>query len=201
MLHLDLALFFRSEELHDGRLDDGYKRHVGIGRHRDCTEEFRREFSSQEDGGGTIRTTYDGDGARILDGEADRIHRSGEPESPDQGGEDSKLRGGAKQGGLGVGQERPEVGHGAHPHENEQREHPRINAEIEDHVEEPALLGHPAVGNVREDSAEPDRDEQKRFKLLGNAEVDQEKAHDHHHEHQEPGEAIGEITVQSGTFP
>ena len=55
-----------------GGLDHRNKGHVGVSRHGDGSHEVGRELRRQEDGGGTVGTTDDGDGTCLVRHKAER---------------------------------------------------------------------------------------------------------------------------------
>ena len=73
--HDDLALLLGGQQLHDGRLDDGHQRHVGIRRNRDRPQQLRRQLGGDEDGGRAVRAADDADGGRLLPASCRRSRR------------------------------------------------------------------------------------------------------------------------------
>ena len=102
------------------------------------------------------------------------------------------ARGGAEEGRAGVGDQRAEVGHRAHAHEDEDGEEAGVHAEVEGVIEEAARLDHVAhrvqegrggdarVGDVGQQAAETDGQEQQGLELLDDGQVDQHQADDDH---------------------
>ena len=138
-----------------------------------------REGLGDEDGGRAVGAADDADGSGFFRGKA-------EEKRADKGDKDTQLGSGAQQEGLGVGDQRAEVGHRADAEEDQRRVDAQLDAEVED-VQEAALLEHlPVVdgtgivkvhvehagaGDVGEQHAEGDRQQQKGFIPLRNREI------------------------------
>ena len=120
LLHHDLALFLGGERFHDGGLDDGHQGHVAVCGHGDGAQQVRGQLAGEPDGGGAVRAADDADSAGFSGGEAE------EEVGPEEGHENTELRGGAQQQRLGVGDEGAEVGARAHADEDQAG----INAEL-----------------------------------------------------------------------
>lgn len=60
-LHDDLALLFRGQQLHDGRLNHRNQRHIGVGRHGNGTQQRRGQQSGDKNGRRTVRAADDAD--------------------------------------------------------------------------------------------------------------------------------------------
>ena len=133
LFHNDGALLLGGEQLHDGRLDDGHQRHVGIRRDRDGAEQMGREFGGDVDRRRAVGAADNADSAGFRLGKAEE-DRAGE------GDKDTDLRGSAEDQALGVGDQRTEVGHAADAEEDQRRIDAELDALIEI-VEQAAVLG------------------------------------------------------------
>ena len=128
-LHDDLALFLRGEELHNGGLDHRHQSHVGVCRYRDGAQQSRGQHDGNENGGRTVGTADDADGGGLRAGKAQQA-------AAYVGHENAQLCGGPQQQALGVGDERAEIRHGAHTHEDQARIDTQLHAQIQ-YVNEP----------------------------------------------------------------
>ena len=194
LLHLDLTLFFGGDQPHHRRLDQRDQRHIGIGRDRDGREIIRRELRGQPDGGGAVRAADDADGGGDVGLEAE------DADGHQESGEDAELGGGAEQQGLGVGKQGTKVGHRADAHEDQRGVEAGLDADVED-VKQTALMDdvrqrdltgnvgvpqlgviHMGAGEVREQHAEGDADQQQGLKFLDQTEVEQQTGEQDHHD-------------------
>ena len=204
--HADLAFLLAGEGAHDGRLDEGHERHVGVSGDGHGAEDLGGEFGGEENGGGSVGSADDADGGGLLGREAGEV-------GAEEGGEDADLRGGAEHEGARVGDERSEIGEGADAEEDEGREDLEFDAlrdEVEKaagdvvdaegagveqgavHAEDAGFLesvgqdagGDDAFGGeVGQQGAEGDGDEEEGFEFLVDAEVKEHGAdapHDNH---------------------
>ena len=207
--HLDGALGLRRESVHDRRLDDRDERHVGVRRDRDCTEQVGREAAREPDRRRAVGAADDADrGRRLHRGDAaeEVSAKDGrETERTEEREEDAELRGTAEERHLGVGDQWAKVGHRADAHEDHDREDARVDAELEEVVQEPAGLDdsaghhrnarrqhryhavvhhrgsrHARERAVGEKSAEANREEQQRLKALHDRKVHHDEAERDH---------------------
>ena len=123
--HLDLAVFFAREKLHDGRLDQRDQRHIGVGRNGDGTEKLGRELVRQEDGRRAVRAADDADGRGLRAGEA-------EADGAKERDENAELRSSAEKQALRVRDQGTEVCHCADAHEDQRRIQAGLDADVED---------------------------------------------------------------------
>ena len=91
--------------------------------------EREKEIYSNEDGGGAVCTTDDGDCSGLLLGE---VHNagSGQQTSAHVSTKDTELSGSAQQQALGVGDQGSEVGHGTDAQEDQRG----VNAQLDTHI-------------------------------------------------------------------
>ena len=97
---------------------------------------------------------------------------------------------------LGIGNQRAEVGQRADPQKNQQREDPGRHADRIEVAENPLGAADVGHGNVAQDRAEPDRDQQQRLEPSGNAEIDEAPADQYHGDRPDPAEVR-----KTGRFP
>lgn len=188
--HNDLAFFFRSKYPHDGRLDDRHQRHVTVGCHRDGTQQMGRQTGGGEDGGGAVGTADDADGSGFRPGEAQDL-------GADEGEEDTQLGRSAQQKAGGTGDQRGEVGHGADAQEDQRRVNAQLDAQVDvvhhaagvaQHfpvdvvglIEENLDVEDAVQGQVGHEHAEADGQQQQRFELLDDGQVQQHAGNRQH---------------------
>ena len=154
------------QQLDHRRLDDGHQRHVGVGRHRDRAQQVAGEAAGHVDGGRAVGRADDADGRGFLQAEA-------EQGGGHHGEEDAELGGGAEEQQHGLAEQRAEVDHGADGDEDQQREDLGQDAGAEEHGERPDdllaaldLVEDRGVGDVDQDGAEADGQQQRRFVFL-----------------------------------
>ena len=111
-----------------------------------------------------------------------------EPQGQGQqnGQEDAELAGRPQHDDPGVGEQRPEVGHGADADEDQHREDLGADAEVVEEPQRPALGHELGLGDVDEDGAEADGHEQQGLEPLPDSQVEQPRADGHHHHLAEP---------------
>ena len=148
----------------------------------------------------------DADGAGFRAGEA---HET----AAHEGDEDAQLGSRAQQQGLGVGDEGTEVRHSAHAHEDQAGIDAELHAQIE--VIEESRLGDENIpvdvppgkkfrmvevrsGKVRQQHAERDGQQQQRFELMFDGQVQQKEGHTDHNQTAPPH--IGEKTGHARRF-
>ena len=115
-LHADLAFLVVGHQAHDRRLDERDKRHVGVGRHGDRSDEVLCEFVRSEDGGRTVGAADDTDGGRFTESKATEGHGT------EHGREHTELSAATEEERTRVGDKRSEVRHGTHAQEDDGRE-------------------------------------------------------------------------------
>ena len=121
----------------------------------------------------------DPDGRGILEAEVDPVKHAAENQGSDQGREDPELRGCAQKNGLGVRQQRAEVGQGTDAQEDEGRKDAQFDPEIEI-IEKSSLLEHAALGKVRQDRPDADGQQEQGLEPLVNRQVHEDRADDQH---------------------
>src|SRR5690554_1195558 len=259
LAHLDLALLLGGQRLHDGRLDHWHQRHVGVGRYRNRTQKVWSQNTGFIDGRRAVSTTDDTDGSRFQNGEVQNAGPVQQGRTQNRT-KDTELSRCTQQQGLGVGQQRAEVGHRAYTHEDQQRPNGAANnhgVEVIQHTVAVAevlrhrvshghfgiagfldsllehvfqlrcdrltsLVGHiqrsrqgcqnlrgaiseakvdrvlcrsqgqPCLRNIRQNTAEPDGNQQQRLELLVDRKIEEQQADgDHHH--------LAELDVEQAT--
>ena len=95
-----------------------------------------------------------------------------------QGQEDTELAGRAEQEGRGIGKHRTEIGHGADPDEDEQREELRRDPGVVDDPDEPFVAHDIRQGDVDQDTAETDGDQEQRFAVLLDPQIQKDETHE-----------------------
>ena len=208
--HLDLALLRGGHQVHDGGLDQGDQSHVGVSGDRDGTQQLRSQLGGQEDGGGAVCAADDADGGSLGTGEADHQLRSQTEQAvqavqrdcAEEGDEHAHLSSCAQQQGLGVAEQRTEVGHGTNAHEDQTGVQRGLNADVSDiqqaalthdgaeavihggvgiHKSGPQLLVvQTAHGQVGQHTAEGDAAHQQGLELLDDTQVQQNAADNDH---------------------
>ena len=190
LAHLDLTLLLGGQHAHDRRLDHRHEGHVGVGGHGDRAEQLGSQNRGQVDRRGTVGAADDADRTGLGWRESERI-------SADEREENTKLRRGSQQEALGVGDQRAEVGHGAHAHEDKAGIDAELHAQIE--VIEESRLGDENIpvdvppgkkfrmvevrsGKVRQQHAERDGQQQQRFELMFDGQVQQKEGHTDHNQ-------------------
>ena len=182
------ALALSRKRLHQRRLNDGDKRHVGICRDGDGSEKGRCEYLCNEDRGRTVRTADDADSGGSLGREAE-CERAGECR------ENAELSCCAKQEALRVCDQRTEIGHCADTHKDYRRVDSELDSEIYQ-IEQSSVMQHRSevdrisekelgmeqVGTrqVCKQHAECYRQQQQRLELLDNGEIEE---HADYHPH------------------
>ncbi len=185
--HADEPLLAGGQQLDDGRLDDGHQRHVGVGRDHDGAQILRAQRLRHHDGGGAVRRADDGDGGRVLEVKEHGGHAQRE--------EDAKLRRRAKQHQLGVGQQRAKVDHRADADEQDQREELVGDAGVEQRGQRALGADQVGVGNVDQDRAKADGQQQRWLHVLFDGQVDQQRA-DGPHDGDAPVQQVRKIAEQ-----
>jgi hypothetical protein len=189
--HADAALGLGRQQPHDGRLDDRHEAHVGVRGDRNGGQQVRRQLGRDEDARRPVDRADDADGRRLVERELAGRQRQ------QQHREDAELSGRADEHHARVGKQRAEVGHRADADEQEQREELGLDAGLIKRIEDALGLlaghdgaqvqAHACAGDVRQDRAHADGDEQDRLVFLGDGQVD-EQAADGEHEQVGPGE-------------
>ena len=85
-----------------------------------------------KDGGRAVCRTDNGDGSRIFQGESQKARQA-------QGEKDAELGRRAKEHHLGIGQQRPEIDHGADADEQQKRKQLVGDARVKQYVNRPML--------------------------------------------------------------
>ena len=184
LLHDDLALRLRREELHDGRLNERHERHVGVCCDSDRPQEIRRELRRQIDGRRSIGAADDADGGGFLDGEA-------EDHGKTEGYEDADLRRRSQEERVRIGNQRTEVRHRADAEEDQRRKDFVGDAEV-DRLHDVHLFSEEArLRKIRQDTAKSDRAEEQRLELLGKGQIKKHESDENHDAvaHREVGKA------------
>ena len=166
-------LLFRGKQLHNGRLDHGDERHVGVSRHGNRTEQVGGVLGGHIDGRRAVAGPDDPDGDRIQLGES-------KGQGQTQGQKDSELPGSPEQEGGRVCKQGAEIRHGADTDKNQEREkligHPHV---IND--PEKTLLSHEIrQGDVDQDTPESYGNQKQRLAVFLDPEPEKDKAHDNH---------------------
>ena len=214
--HLDLALLGGGHGVHDGGLDQGDQRHVGVSGHGDGAQQVGSQLGGQEDGGGAVSAADDADGSSLGAGEAQQ-------DAAEESHEYAQLRGSAQQQALGVAEQRTEVGHGTNTHEDQAGVDAGLNADVEE-VQQTAIPENGAVavivgtvgihkrgpqvivvktgaGQVGQQTAEGDAAQQQRLELFDNSQIQQNAGQAQHDQilpaalGQEPGEDGGKAAA------
>src|SRR5690554_3012914 len=248
LAHLDLALLLGGQRLHDGRLDHWHQRHVGVGRYRNRTQKVWSQNTGYIDGRRAVSTTDDTDGSRFQNGEVQNAGPVQQGRTQNRT-KDTELSRCTQQQGLGVGQQRAEVGHRAYTHEDQQRPNGAANnhgVEVIQHTVAVAVIlgdgighghfrvagfldrfledifqlrghrlaglvghvqgrrqgrqnlgtaihqrkvdgifrrsqGQPCLRNIRQDTAEPDGDQQQWLEFLVDRKIEEQQADGDHH--------------------
>ncbi len=179
--HDDGTLFLGGQRTHDRRLYQRNQRHVGISRHGNRPQQFRRKLGGHEDRRRAVRTADDRDGGRLTQRELhSRDSQRSQRQRTEQGGEDTELGCRPEQQRLGVGQHRTEIGHCSDTHEDQQRKHAGRQADLIEQVQDASSLTHVRHRDVRQDAAETDRNQQQRLKTLADRQIDQPQADEDH---------------------
>ena len=183
LFHLDLSVLFRRKRLHDRRLDDRNQGHIGISRDRNrAHERGLSKLSCQEDRGRSVGTADDGDRSSGFAVEAKRDRQ-------EISNIDTRLSRGAHHKRDRVRDQRSEVGHRSDTHEDQGRKNRCLIQNIE--------IMHQAAGmfdaenvyrnirnNIRIDidkqHAESNRDQQKRFEVVFDRQIQEHKRDKHH---------------------
>src|SRR5690606_21062832 len=123
---------------HNRRLNQRYQCHVGIRSNRNGSQQFRRQFGGDKDGGRTVSTTDNTDGSGLLNGE---IHQPNitEESRAKQGTKDTELRSCTQQQGFRIRQQRAKIGHGTHTHKDQQRRNTTGNGDLIEGVQNAIL--------------------------------------------------------------
>ena len=122
----------------------------------------------------------DGDGCRVPDVKAQQRGQA-------EGEEDAELCRRAENHQLGIGQQGREIDHGADAHKQQQREQLIGNARVKQDIQDAHLgdavndLRHrTGQGQVDQNGAESDGQQQRGFHLLFDGQIDQQGADDPH---------------------
>jgi len=202
LAHFDLTLLLGGQRTHDGRLDNRHEGHVGVSGHSDRTEQLGREDRSEVDRRRTVRTADDTDRTGLLGRESKRI-------GADEREENTDLRRSSQQKALGIGDQRAEIGHGTHAHEDKAGVYAELHAQVE--VVQQSGLRHEDVpmdvpsgeelsvieigsGEIRQQHAERDGQQQQRLELMFDGQIEQEESHADHDQASPPhvGEKAGD---------
>ena len=200
VVHADHALLLGGERLDDRRLNDRNERHVGVRRDHDRADELGVELLRNDDGGGAVSRTDDADGGCVGKLEEDGCEAEGE--------EDTKLCRRAEYHQLGVREDRTEVDHRADADEEDEWEKLIGDARLIERAQGACLgMGDHAVngrdhrlrccggaGEIDENRAEAHREEQRRFHVVLDGEIDEQTA-DHPHDNHTPVE-VAEVCEQ-----
>ena len=106
VLHMNLPLFFRRDKADREGLDDRYEGHVRVGRHRDGSDIPGTQNLGHQKGGRAICRSDDADGNRIFQIKAQSRRQKDRRE-------DTELGSRSKKKHQRIGQQRPEIDHGA----------------------------------------------------------------------------------------
>ena len=102
----NLPLFFRRDKADREGLDDRYEGHVRVGRHRDGSDIPGTQNLGHQKGGRAICRSDDADGNRIFQIKAQSRRQKDRRE-------DTELGSRSKKKHQRIGQQRPEIDHGA----------------------------------------------------------------------------------------
>ena len=182
------ALALSRKRLHQRRLNDRDKRHVGVCRDGDGSEKGRCEYLCNKNRGRTVRTADDADSGGSLGREAERKRTR-------KCRENAELSGSAEQQRLRIRDKRSKIGHSADTHKDYRRVYSELDSEVYQ-VEQSAVMQHRAeVDRISEEEfgmeqvgtrqickqhAECYRQQQQGLKLLDNGEI---KEHADYHPH------------------
>ena len=179
--HTDLAFLLGGQQLDDRRLNDRHECHVGVCRNHDGSEELGVELVCNDNRGGTVGSTDDGDGCRVVDVKEDGCQTQRE--------ENTELCRRTEDHQLGIGQQRTEVDHRADTDEQNQREEFVCNTGIKQNGQRTGfsdtvvnLRDCAGVGQVDENGTEADGEKQGRFHILLDCKIDQNAADRPHDE-------------------
>ncbi len=197
LLHHHLALFLGGQQLHEGRLNQGNQRHVGVSRTGDGTQQPGRQLRGKEDRRRAIRAADDADGSGLRAGEA-------KDNGQEEGHKHAHLGRSAHEHTLGVGDQGAKVGHRADPQENEAGIQTGLHADVEKvqqaavgqdmaiavvefavfvHKCRPQLLVvHPTHGQVAEQATKGNAHQQKGLKFLDNSQIEKHTGNGNHHQ-------------------
>ena len=156
---------------------------------------MRGQLTGNKDRRGAVRAADNADGARLPAGKA-------QPFRAQIGGKNAQLGSRAQQKAFGVGNERAKIGHSADTQENKRRIDAQLNAHIE-HIAQAAAvqdidpggvqqhlfaradevfhMDDPAAGQVRQDHAECDGQQQQGLEPPHDRQIQQAAAHHQHH--------------------
>ena len=186
--HLDFTLFLGGQQTHDGRLNHRHEGHIRVSGHGDRTQQFGREAGGQEDRSRTVGTADDTDTTGLSRSEAQRV-------SPQEGHENTQLRSSTEHETLRVGDQRAEIGHGTDTDEDQTRVDTELHTQIKI-IEQSGILNeaspvdmsageqfgmeHIRSRQVGQQHTESDREEQQRFELVFDGEVQEQESDENH---------------------
>ena len=172
--HFDGPLLFGGAEFDGDRLNDGDQSHVGVGRHQNGPKVVGLQLVGDQNGGRTVRRADDGRSRGVLQLKpAER--------GQNQGQEDAELGGRAEEKQLGVGEQRPEVDHGADADEQQQRKNfGRLDAYIEQPLYDAVFPKHAGFRQIDQNGTEAHGQQQRGFHLLFDGQEDEQAADDPH---------------------
>ena len=192
LLHLNAALFLGGEQAHNGWLNHGNQRHVGVGCNGDGTQQMGSQFRGQIQRRGAVSAAYDTDGRGLRTGKAQNNCQQ-------ECGIHAQLRSGAQQQTFGVCNQRAEVRHSAHTQENQRRVHTGFHADVQN-IQQSAVMENGAVadftgqkpipqlrviqirsGEIGQQHAEGNANHEQRLVFLYNAQIQQHAGQYQHH--------------------
>ena len=147
-----------------------------VGGHGNGRQQLRRQRRRDVDARWTVDRADHGDRRSLIE-------RKAEPRRQDERGEYAELTCGPHQRENRLRQQRPEVHQHADANEDEERKQLRLDADLVEDVEHAAGVVERRVRQVPEQRAEADRQQQVRFVLLRDGQIDEQPGHAEHHEH------------------
>ena len=202
LLHLDLTHFVGGQQLHDGGLDQGDQSHVRVCCNGDSGHQIGAQLGCSVNGGGAVGAADDTDGSSL--GGAVQARQV----SHDKGNVNAELSSSAQDQRDGVSQQGAKVSHGTHSQEHDAGEQLAGNASVVHHTQNAfaeglgacAVLHQAGQGQVGQEHAERNGQQQKGLKLFHNRHVHQHKA-DNDHDRLLPGECckagLGQQTLHN----
>ena len=167
--HADEPLLLRCQQADDGRLDDGYQRHIGIGSDGDRADVAALQGVCHDNGCWAVRRADDGDGGGVADVKAAEARN-------EKCEKYAKLRRRAEDHQLGVRQQRTEIDHCTDADKQYEREQLICNALFIQKMQDLEVRAR----QIHQDRAEADRQQQRGLHILGDGEIDEHRADEPH---------------------
>ena len=193
LAHHDAAVLLRREHPNERRLDQRDEGHVAVGRNGDGAQNLLlSQLHGQVDARGAVRAADDADARGLLDVEghveAEAFGDGADPVGPDEGDEHAELRGSAQQERDRVRDEGAEIRQGAYPKEDDDGVDLVLRAEVNG-PQEPkrgvfrrGQVHDAGQGQVDQQAAEGDGNEEQGLKPLADSQVEQDEGDDDHDE-------------------